>query len=117
MNGTIRMVFTLHNISIGLQFIIMQRATGIHPNLVVPIMLQSGLITVALSIRRKHFPDRCYWYPWGGWSRCQGDCGAGVQTRIRRCNGCVPGAGACQGYSKLSRLLKFETLCIRLLFN
>uniref|UniRef100_H2YHQ1 Uncharacterized protein n=1 Tax=Ciona savignyi TaxID=51511 RepID=H2YHQ1_CIOSA len=46
---------------------------------------------------------RCFWYPWGGWSRCQGVCGAGVQTRIRRCQGCVPGTGACQGACTLKR--------------
>jgi len=51
------------------------------------------------------FPDRCQWYPWGGWSRCQGVCGAGVQKRMRRCNGCVPGTGACQGNCQLYRLL------------
>ena len=39
----------------------------------------------------------CHWYPWGAWGECKGICGVGVQNRVRRCQGCIPGTGACQG--------------------
>lgn len=45
----------------------------------------------------------CNWLPWGAWSACQGYCGIAMQTRTRRCNGCLPGEGRCQGDCNIYR--------------